>query len=47
VRSFIELHGGWVALASEPGRGVTVTCNLPATAPASAPPPTPPSREAA
>ncbi|MGD9815464.1 MAG: PAS-domain containing protein [Hyphomonadaceae bacterium] len=47
VRSFIELHGGWVALASEPGRGVTVTCNLPATAPASAPPPTPPSRKAA
>lgn len=47
VRSFIELHGGWVALASEPGRGVTVTCNLPATAPASAPPPTPSSQEAA
>ena len=29
VRSFIEMHGGWVALQSEPGRGVTVTCHLP------------------
>jgi signal transduction histidine kinase len=33
VRSFIEMHGGWVALASEPGKGVTVTCHLPANAP--------------
>ncbi|HCK84235.1 MAG TPA: tyrosine protein kinase, partial [Hyphomonadaceae bacterium] len=33
VRSFVEMHGGWVALASEPGRGVTVTCHLPAKAP--------------
>jgi signal transduction histidine kinase len=33
VRSFVEMHGGWVALASEPGRGVTVTCHLPASAP--------------
>ena len=32
VRSFIEMHGGWVALASEPGRGATVTCHLPASA---------------
>ncbi|MGE0742889.1 MAG: PAS-domain containing protein [Hyphomonadaceae bacterium] len=32
VRSFVEMHGGWVALSSEPGRGVTVTCNLPAHA---------------
>jgi signal transduction histidine kinase len=32
VRSFVEMHGGWVALASEPGRGVTVTCHLPAQA---------------
>ena len=32
VRSFIELHGGWVALTSEPGRGATVTCHLPAAA---------------
>lgn len=34
VRSFVEMHGGWVALQSEPGRGVTVTCHLPASAPA-------------
>ncbi len=33
VRSFVEMHGGWVALQSEPGRGVTVTCHLPARAP--------------
>ena len=32
VRSFIEMHGGWVALSSEPGRGATVTCHLPASA---------------
>lgn len=32
VRSFVEMHGGWVALESEPGRGVTVTCHLPAEA---------------
>jgi len=41
VRSFVEMHGGWVALSSEPGRGVTVTCHLPATEPAA-----PKSREA-
>jgi signal transduction histidine kinase len=44
VRSFVEMHGGWVALASEPGRGVTVTCHLPAAAPQeppTAPPPAP------
>jgi signal transduction histidine kinase len=29
VRSFIELHGGWVALKSEPGQGVEVVCHLP------------------
>jgi len=34
VKSFVEMHGGWVALASEPGRGVTVTCHLPVSAPA-------------
>ncbi|HYD86399.1 MAG TPA: PAS-domain containing protein [Vitreimonas sp.] len=34
VRSFVEMHGGWVALQSEPGRGVTVTCHLPASTPA-------------
>ncbi len=32
VKSFVEMHGGWVALQSEPGRGVTVTCHLPASA---------------
>ena len=42
VRSFVEMHGGWVALQSEPGRGVTVTCHLPAHAPAAGPPPAPP-----
>ena len=47
VRSFVEMHGGWVALQSEPGRGVTVTCHLPATTPIAGTPPTPPSREAA
>jgi signal transduction histidine kinase len=47
VRSFVEMHGGWVALQSEPGRGVTVTCHLPANAPAAAPPPPPPKRKAA
>jgi signal transduction histidine kinase len=45
VRSFVEMHGGWVALASEPGRGVTVTCHLPAHAPAAGPPPAPPGNE--
>ncbi|MBX9747743.1 MAG: PAS-domain containing protein, partial [Hyphomonadaceae bacterium] len=47
VRSFVEMHGGWVALQSEPGRGVTVTCHLPAHAPLSGPPPQPPTQEAA
>ena len=47
VRSFVEMHGGWVALTSEPGRGVTVVCHLPVHAPASGPPPTQPSRKAA
>ncbi|PZO46903.1 MAG: tyrosine protein kinase [Alphaproteobacteria bacterium] len=47
VRSFVEMHGGWVALQSEPGRGVTVTCHLPAHAPLSGPPPAPPTRKAA
>jgi len=43
VRSFVEMHGGWVALTSEPGRGVTVTCHLPDEAPPPAgPPPSPP-----
>ena len=42
VRSFIEMHGGWVAIASEPGRGTTVTCHLPVHAHAAGTPPTPP-----
>jgi len=29
VRSFVELHGGWVTLESAPGLGTTVTCHLP------------------
>jgi signal transduction histidine kinase len=47
VRSFVEMHGGWVALQSEPGRGVTVTCHLPADAPTAGPPPTPPKEKKA
>jgi signal transduction histidine kinase len=42
VRSFVEMHGGWVALSSEPGRGVIVTCHLPAEPPHDAPPAAPP-----
>jgi signal transduction histidine kinase len=33
VRSFVQLHGGWVAMTSEPGEGTTVTCYLPVEAP--------------
>jgi signal transduction histidine kinase len=29
VKSLIELHGGWVALESEPGNGAVFTCHLP------------------
>ncbi len=29
VRSFIELHGGTVGLASKSGKGTTITCRLP------------------
>lgn len=36
VKSLVELHGGWVALESEPGAGATFTCHLPETAQASA-----------
>lgn len=28
VKSFVELHGGWVALESEPGKGTKVTCHI-------------------
>jgi signal transduction histidine kinase len=29
VRSFVELHDGWVSLESEPGRGTIVNCYIP------------------
>jgi K+-sensing histidine kinase KdpD len=29
VQRFISLHGGWVRLESEPGRGTRVNCFLP------------------
>ena len=29
VKALVELHGGWVALESEPGAGPTFTCHLP------------------
>jgi len=32
VKSLVELHGGWVALESEPGAGATFTLHLPETA---------------
>ncbi|MGZ8362325.1 MAG: ATP-binding protein [Caulobacteraceae bacterium] len=32
VKSLVELHGGWVALESEPGHGATFTLHLPETA---------------
>jgi signal transduction histidine kinase len=36
VKALIELHGGWVALESEPGAGATFTCHLPEEAQAAA-----------
>jgi len=30
VKSFVELHGGWVSLESREGQGTTVSCYLPA-----------------
>jgi signal transduction histidine kinase len=35
VKSLVELHGGWVALESEPGKGATFTLHLPETTVAS------------
>ncbi len=32
VKALTELHGGWVALESEPGHGAVFTCHLPETA---------------
>ena len=32
VKALVELHGGWVALESEPGKGATFTCHLPESA---------------
>lgn len=32
VKRFVELHGGWVSLASPNAKGVTVSCYLPAAA---------------
>ncbi len=32
VKSLVELHGGWVALESEPGAGASFTCHLPEAA---------------
>ena len=32
VKALVELHGGWVALESEPGKGATFTCHLPENA---------------
>ena len=29
MKSFVELHGGWVTLESEPSVGTRVTCHLP------------------
>ncbi len=34
VRDFVELHGGWVDLESEQGKGTRVTCHLPDSPPA-------------
>jgi len=33
VRNLIGLHGGSVVLSSEPGKGTTVVCRVPAAGP--------------
>ncbi len=33
VKAIVELHGGWVALESEPNAGAAFTCHLPEAAP--------------
>ncbi len=33
VKSFIELHGGWVRLSSKEGQGTTIGCHLPTAGP--------------
>jgi signal transduction histidine kinase len=38
VKALTELHGGWVALESEPGAGATFTCHLPEAAQAASAP---------
>ena len=32
VKALVELHGGWVALESEPGAGASFTCHMPEAA---------------
>jgi signal transduction histidine kinase len=32
VKSFVEMHGGWVAIDSQPDRGTSVMCTLPSRA---------------
>lgn len=39
VKEIAQLHGGWVELQSEPGKGTTVACHLPAEAQTMAAPP--------
>ena len=39
VKSFIELHGGWVRLSSRQGKGTLITCHLPAAGPDISQPP--------
>lgn len=29
VKSFIELHGGWIDIQSSPGNGTSITCHIP------------------